>query len=221
MLPNCMIDEFQKDIFTLEGKMNDSISKQLTMRQSLYIGAFVLGLMACNQNDPAKGNQQHSDTLNKSTPADTAGNGLQKPAVKRLSFQNVQEIVADSAYNSTWVKLNGDTASLALHFLYKDTLAISYSPECWLMYPYKADSNKIVVYWDNNIDTKYNFDIVKAINKTDKKLTGKPFMVLELENDTTLKATYLMKDLIKRINSSGKERTFFPDKYMIAQDGYL
>lgn len=158
--------------------------------------------------------------MDKSTLVDTVKKDEQEPITKRLSFQNVNEIVADSSY-STWVKLNGDTASLALHFQYKDTLAVSYSPECWLIYPYKVDRGKIVVYWDNNIDTKYNFDIVKAINKTDKKLIGKPFMILELENDTTFKATYLMKDLIKRINSSSKERTFFPDKYVIAQDGYL
>jgi hypothetical protein len=68
---------------------------------------------------------------------------------------------------------------------YKDTLAISYSPECWFRFPYKLDENKIIVYWDNFIDTKYEFDIVKAMNKTDKKYLGKAFMSLELANDTT------------------------------------
>ena len=89
------------------------------------------------------------------------------------------------------------------------------------MYPYKLDGNKIVVYWDNNIDTKYDFDIVKAVNNTDKKYIGKPFMILELKNDTTLRATYPLKDLILKLNNSSKERTFFPDTYIIAQDGYL
>ncbi|SMO78036.1 hypothetical protein SAMN06265350_11059 [Solitalea koreensis] len=116
---------------------------------------------------------------------------------KRLSFKNISEIVADNSY-STWVKLQDSSASLALHFQYKDTLAVSYSPECWLMFPYKLDENKIVVYWDNNIDTKYNFDIVKAIKHTDKKFLGQPFMILELENDTTFKATYPMKELIRK-----------------------
>lgn len=89
------------------------------------------------------------------------------------------------------------------------------------MYPYKLDGNKIVVYWDDNIDTKYDFDIVKAIKKTHRKYIGQPFMILELENDTTLKATYPIKELIRKINNSSKERVFFPDKYEIAQDGFL
>jgi hypothetical protein len=139
---------------------------------------------------------------------------------KRLSYKNVVDIVADSS-NSTWVHLQNNSASLALHFQYKDTLAVSYSTECWLMYPYRLHGNKIVVYWDNNIDTKYDFDIVKAINKIDSKYLGKPFMILELENDTTFKATYPLKELIRKINSSNKERTFFPNMYEIAQDGYL
>lgn len=182
--------------------------------------AFTFLLTACNQNNSTTSKKQNKDTSGKSLLAETVKKDEQEPIKKRLSFRNVNQIVADSSY-STWVKLNGDTASLALHFQYKDTLAVSYSPECWLMYPYKVDSDKIVVYWDNNIDTKYNFDIVKAINETDKYLVGKPFMILELENDTKFKATYLMKALIKRINNSNKERTFFPDKFIIAQDGYL
>ena len=37
-----------------------------------------------------------------------------------------------------------------------------------------------MVFWDNNIDTKYNFNIVKTINNIDKNYIGKPFMILEL-----------------------------------------
>src|SRR5687768_3691837 len=98
----------------------------------------------------------------------------------------MSEIIADSSY-STWVDKQDSSFSLALHFQEKDTVAFSYSPECWLLFPYKVDKNQLTVLWDNNIDTKYNFDIVKAVNKVDKKLIGRPFMVLELKNDTTLK----------------------------------
>lgn len=89
------------------------------------------------------------------------------------------------------------------------------------MFPYRFDQNKIIVYWADFIDTKYDFDIVKVITKIDKKYIGKPFMILKLVNDTTLKATYPLKNLIRKINSSSKERVFFPDKYVIAQEGYL
>lgn len=175
---------------------------------------------ACNQNNSASNDRKKTDNLNSVNLLDTSKSSPKKEITKRVSFKDVSEIITDSS-SSTWVELQDSSASLALHFDNKDTLDVSYSAECWLMYPYKLDGNQIVVYWDNNIDTKYNFDIVKAINKPDKQLIGKPFMILELINDTTFKATYPMKDLIRKINSSSKERTFFPTKYVIAQNGYL
>jgi hypothetical protein len=144
----------------------------------------------------------------------------QNPKTKRKGYHNVLEITTDTLY-STWVMQQDSSASLALHFMYTDTLAVEYSPECWLMFPYKVNENKIVVYWDNNIDSKYNFDIVKAMKKTDRKHIGQPFMILELTNDTTLHATYLLPDLVRQINNSSKDRLFFPDKFVFAPDGFL
>jgi len=178
-------------------------------------------LTACNQSG-STANDQKTDTLTSKVSADTLNTDEKKSTKVRLSFKNIDEVVKDEKSNA-WVEFKDSTSSLALRFNldYKDTLAISYSPECWLMYPYKIDENKIVVYWDNNIDTKYDFDIVKAINKTDKKYIGQPFMTLELINDTTLKATYPFPNLIKKINSSSKERTFFPNKYVVSQEFFL
>lgn len=150
-----------------------------------------------------------------SVPVEPAKSKGEKVA-KRVSFKNLSEIITDSS-DSIWADRRDKQASLALHFMYKDTLAVSYSSECWLIYPYKIDGNKLIVYWDNNIDTKYDFDIVKAVNKIDKKYLGKPFMVLELANDTTFKATYPIQQLIKRINSVSKYRTFFPNEYRVVQ----
>jgi hypothetical protein len=171
-------------------------------------------LTACNQNGRKNDQQVKADTTY------AAILEKQKQLPKRRSFNDISEVVADSAY-STWVDRKDSSFSLALHFDEKDTLWLSYSPECLLVFPYTKDTNKLIVFWDNNIDTKYNFDIVKAINKVDKKLIGRPFMVLELENDTTLKATYLEKDLIRKINSSSKERRFFPNKFTLVKEGEM
>jgi hypothetical protein len=144
----------------------------------------------------------------------------------KYSFKDISEITAENVY-SHWVYLKDSISSLSLVFgqgviWQRDTLKVPYSSECWLTYPYKLDGNKIVVYWDTDIDTKYQFDIVKAIGKIDKKLIGKPFMILELVNDTTLKATYPMKDLIEKINRSSEDnnRIFFPDIFRIAPKNY-
>jgi hypothetical protein len=139
------------------------------------------------------------------------------------SFKNISEITTENIY-SVWVEIKDSIGSLALIFNHKadrDTLTVYYSSECWLFYPYKLEGNKIVVYWDTIIDTKYQFDIVKAIRKIDKNLIGKPFMILKLENDTTLKATYPMKNLIKKINHSSEHKhIFFPDTFRIAPEDY-
>jgi hypothetical protein len=182
---------------------------------------FVFALTACNQNG-STANKKQAETSTSKNLLDTLKLDKQEQISKRLTFKNVKEVVQDNKSNA-WVEHKDSSASLALHFnlSYKDTLSISYSPECWLMYPFKTDNNKIIVYWDNFIDSKYDFDILKAMNKIDKKHIGKPFMILELVNDTTLKATYSMPELIRKINSSSKERTFFPDKFVVSQDFYL
>ena len=187
------------------------------MRQLLYILLSVFLLASCSQNDSAKKGKNGDEILHEKSSLDTTSGYRLNQEIKRQRYSSISQVVNDSTY-STWVKLDGEAASLALHFMYNDTLAVSYSSECWLMYPYKIENDKIVVYWETIIDSKYNFDIVKAVNNTDKKLVGKPFMILELENDTTFKATYLLKNLIRKINSSSSERTFFPDRYMLVQD---
>jgi hypothetical protein len=181
------------------------------MKSTLYILTIILLLTACSQNSQTKDAAKRTDRTDLKK-IDTT----HEETVKRVSFKNITEVIADSSY-SIWVDKQDSSFSLALHFQYKDTLAISYSPECWLIFPYKVDENKLVVYWDNNIDTKYDFDIVKAINKTNKKYIGKPFMILELKNDTTFKVTYPLIELIKQINSSNKKRIFFPDKFNVVQ----
>ena len=131
-------------------------------------------------------------------------------------FKNISEITQEYSYSVWFDWKEGYDSSLSLIFGIgrNDTLSVYYSNECWLYYPYKLVNDKIIVYWDTIIDTKYQFDIVKAIDKIDKKLIGKPFMILELEDSTTLKATYPMKDLIEKINlSSENERIFFPDRF--------
>ena len=182
------------------------------MRKLFYILTGTFLLVSCHQNSSAVTDNKLTDTTTTENLFDTIAPDQQE-VEERLLFKHVSEIVADNSY-STWTEQQGEETSLTLHFQYKDILAVSYSSECWLRYPYKLDGDKIVVYWDNEIDTKYEFDIVTAIGNADKEYIGKPFMILELENDTTLNATYPMKQLINEINGASKYgRVFFPDKY--------
>lgn len=177
-------------------------------------------IVACNQKSQTSIDSKKPNTISSNSTLNKTTTDRQENVTERFSFNNVLEIVADNS-SSIWVEKQGNNFSLALHFQYKDTLAISYSPECWFRFPYKLDENKIIVYWDNFIDTKYEFDIVKAMYKTDKKYIGKSFMSLELANDTTFNVTYLLKEPVRKINESSKKRTFFPDKFNLVQDGEM
>ncbi len=189
------------------------------MKRVFYILTTILFLTACNQSGQTSSADKQTEITNSDKPANKTTDNIQERTAKRLSFKNISEI--DTSY-AIWVeKQKSDAYSLSLHFMYKDTLAVAYSPECWLMYPYKIENNKMFVYWDTYIDTKYEFDIVKAIDKIGKKYIGKNFMTLELVNDTTLKATYLIEEIRKKVNSSNKERKFFPDKFNLVQDGEM
>lgn len=191
-----------------------------TVRRLINILTTILFLTACNQINETSSTDKQIDTTNSDKPANETTINIPKQTVKRLSFKNILEI--DTSY-TIWVEKqkSSDAYSLSLHFMYKDTLTVAYSPECWLIYPYKIEHNKMLVYWDTYIDTKYEFDIVKAIDKIDKKFIGKNFMTLELINDTTLKATYLIEEIRKKVNSSNKERKLFPDKFNLVQAGEI
>jgi hypothetical protein len=188
------------------------------MRQPIYILLVLLLVVACKEKSSNNADNKKPDIASSAIPLNKTNSDVVENATKRVSFNDISEIIAESSL-SIWVEKQDSIFSLALHFQYKDTLAVSYSPECWLMFPYKLDGEKIIVYWDDNVDTKYDFDIVKAMKKVDKKYLGKAFMTLELENDTTLRSTYLLKDLVRKINAPSKERTFFPAKFNLVQDG--
>lgn len=131
-----------------------------------------------------------------------------------ILFKNIVEVTNDKS-GVPWVKLEKNSSSCILHFNLENpqTLTIEFAPECWASFPIKIIRNEIVVYWDVNIDTKYNFEIVKAMNKVDKSLKGTPFIVLELQNGNMLKANYQIKELRDQLNNADKQEHFFTDEF--------
>ena len=172
------------------------------MKNIFVIILFTITLFSCKENiEPEKITKRNN-----------------KENINQVIFKNISEVVNDKKSNA-WLNSTESNNSLELHFNLdiKDTLSVMYSHECWLFYPYKIKNNKIEVYWDKIIDTKYDFEIVKAINKIGKKHIGKSFMTLELLNDTVLKANYTIPEIVKSINNSDKKRTLFTENYMFKQ----
>jgi hypothetical protein len=131
------------------------------------------------------------DTFNNLASLDTIQSKIAVSSSGKVAFKNVKEVVQDKKTHP-WVNVQGGKSSCALHFNLDnvDTLCIEYSAECWFMFPFKTNLNNITVYWDKIIDSKYDFNIVKTIARIDPKYSSKPFMILELLNDTTLAAKY-------------------------------
>ncbi|WP_395056910.1 hypothetical protein [Flavobacterium sp.] len=136
-----------------------------------------------------------------------------------IFFKNIIDVVNDKK-STPWVKSENDFASCILYFNLEnlEILAIQFTPECWAYFPIEIKKNKIIVYWDVNIDTKYNFDIVKTMNKIDESLKGKPFIILELRDGKMLKASYEIEKLREELNN-GKEN-YFANEFYATTDLY-
>lgn len=91
----------------------------------------------------------------------------------------------------------------------KDTLLIEYYPECWGDYPIKLENNVIKAFWNDNLDTKYEFDIVKVVHNNRTEI-GTPFLSFSLNSDSTLNVFYLNKSLVNKINMANKNKHFLP-----------
>jgi len=167
-------------------------------------------LISCTSWNKEKNTNSQKDTSKIVHYSDTLKDAT------RISFKNIQGVI-EFAGAGTWSNTKNGLSSCMLYFnsgnAGTDTLDIEYSPECWLSFPYKVVSKKIIVSWDKIIDSKYDFSIVKVINGVEKSYKGRTFMVLELLNDTTLQATYPDSKLINKLNGSAKERILFPREY--------
>uniref|UniRef100_UPI00404A7F1D hypothetical protein n=1 Tax=Flavobacterium sp. TaxID=239 RepID=UPI00404A7F1D len=182
------------------------------MENKFYAFIIFFGLIACKHHSSTDIIATKSDTLNSN--ATMIDEQISKN--ERFSIKNLSDIISN---RSVWAEKKDGRFSLAFYFQDKDTISVLYSFECWLMFPYKIDDDKITIFWDINTDSKYdNFDVLVAMNKIEKKYIGQPFMFLEMENDTTLRATYLIKEMISEINKSSKERTLFPEKLNVLND---
>ena len=181
-----------------------------------FILTLILFLTACNQKGVSTNKGMQADTANNLDLVNTTQSKIAARSSDQVTFKNVKEVVQDKK-SHPWVNQQSGKASCALHFNLDivDTLCIEYSAECWVMFPFKTSSNNITVYWDKIVDSKYDFNIVKTIAKIDPKYSGKPFMILELINDTTLTAKYPYPELIKKLNNSTDGRILFPDKYFV------
>ena len=115
------------------------------MKQPFLILSIFLTLTACNFSKRSANDEKQTDSITMTVYSDTSKKVDSKLKSDRLSFKNIAEVIHNKKSNA-WVNLQDSGASCALHFYFdiRDTVCIEYSPECWLLFPFKISSSKII-----------------------------------------------------------------------------
>jgi hypothetical protein len=169
---------------------------------------FLIFLLSCKQNVNQK-SKPHKAIKN----IPQQGIAIGKSDSQR-KFLNVFEVVSDTM-PTRWGNYTGDYTSV-LHFNIdqKDTVWIEYYGQCWYAYPYIIKGDRIIIYWDDNMDCIFDMGFKKIMAGITSPVLKKPFVYLTLHNDT-LFADYTYKEWVKALNQKDSELTIFPN-YFIA-----
>lgn len=127
---------------------------------------------------------------------------------RKLPYKSISEVIEPSDKIKVWHSENFDPQFF--FSLAKDTLFILFNGQCSYGYPYKIKEDKIIAYWDFIEDCTHDISIKKTFGLKNHPVVGKPFMVIQLANDTTLKVDYLYPEWTKKFNAV-KDSQAFPD----------
>ena len=141
---------------------------------------------------------------------------IKKKTVKekiQTKFLSIEEVIKEK--NSNWAFSNCGVSSSILHFNLKtfNKLTIEFSPDCIAIFPMSSYNNVIDVYWQPQLISSKEYDIVKMIEKHKKHPSKTPFMRFRLRNDSTISVKYYNRDFQNRLNSVDKQRILFPDNF--------
>ena len=136
-----------------------------------------------------------------------------KEKENQTKFLSIEEVIKEK--NSDWAFSNCGVSSSILHFNLKtfNTLTIEFSPDCKAIFPMSSYNNVIDVYWQPQLISSKEYDIVKMIEKHKKHPSKTPFMRFRLINDSTISVKYYNRDFQNRLNSVDKQRILFPDNF--------
>lgn len=104
-----------------------------------------------------------------------------------------------------------------LYFGERDTLWLAFDGQCEYGFPFKIEDDSIIAYWARIEDCTHDIGITKSFGLKDKPSNGKPFLILKLINDTTLRAQYRYQHWINLFNQQYKE-SGFPNTFLAARN---
>lgn len=125
---------------------------------------------------------------------------------------------------SEWAMMNDSSTSVSLHFNLverREVVAIRFTNECWLELPIRSNGDTLIMIWSPDLDTKYDFDFVKAINMHPPAIPPVAFMTLHRATDSTLRVLQVDSSIAHSINltRSEGEIPWFPDSFKLI-DGH-
>ena len=150
----------------------------------------------------------------------TACNNSPKTVLKPKKDKTISDVV-NNIDSSSWLFVSGKKEeqiwSTIIHFNLDspDKVGLEFNSECWAFFKLQQKDDTIKIIWPPDLDTKYQFNIIKEINKVPSDFNGRPFILLTLQNDTTLKAIYTDTILLKKLNNCEKGRILLPDYYFL------
>ncbi len=144
---------------------------------------------------------------------------VKKKIIER-KFPSVQNIV--NGKHSTWNNNKQGISSSILHFNFQkyNELRIEFSPDCFVSFPIVVRDNRIETHWSPKIDSKKEYEIVKAIKNANSSYKNERFIVFYLKNDTTLIVEYRSPNLRNKLNAASKDRILFTDKYYFLRSNH-
>ena len=109
-----------------------------------------------------------------------------------------------------------------MHFNFQkyNELRIEFSPDCFVSFPIVVRDNRIETHWSPKIDSKKEYEIVKAIKNANSSYKNERFIVFYLKNDTTLIVEYRSPNLRNKLNAASKDRILFTDKYYFLRSNH-
>lgn len=136
-----------------------------------------------------------------------------KEKENQTKFLSIEEVIKEK--NSDWAFSNCGVSSSILHFNLKtfNKLTIEFSHDCKAIFPMSSYNNVIDVYWQPQLISSKEYDIVKMIENHKKHPSKTPFMRFRLKNDSTISVKYYNRDFQNRLNSVDKQRILFPDNF--------
>ena len=130
----------------------------------------------------------------------------------KSGFKNISQVMADTDIQSYW--RNQTNGYPALHFSEsRDTVRFEFNGQCDYSYPIKTMGDQTFLMWDTIENCTYGIGIKNTFGLKDHPIVGKPFVRLDLVNDSTLEATYLYPEWTGKFNQQWKEYSYFPSVF--------